>query len=68
MELKKFSSTESRRVSGNGDMFVKREVSIVGDIILIGGMVGKGEEHGVDSLEALVGIFNASNGVMDSFR
>lgn len=40
----------------------------MGDIIFIGGIIGIGEEHGVDSPEALVGSFNASNGVMDSLR
>jgi len=68
MLLKKLSSTESRLVSGNGEMQVSREVSIVGEIILMGGIIGKGELQGVDSPELLVGNFRASNGVIDSFR
>jgi len=67
MLLKKFSSTESRRVSGRGEMQVRREVSMVGEIILMGGIIGKGEVQGVDSPDA-VGSFRASNGVMDNFR
>ena len=67
IELKKFSSTESRLVSGKGEMQVNREVSRVGEMILMGGM-GKGEEQGVESVDVVVGILRASNGVMESFR
>lgn len=48
-------------------MQVRRDVSIVGEIILMGGIIGRGELHGVDSPE-LTGILSASKGVIDSFR
>lgn len=36
--------------------------------MLMGGIMDRGEVHGVESLEVVVGIFSASNGVTERRR
>lgn len=50
--FRKFSSTESRRKSGSGEMQVKRDAGVMR---MFGGIVGRGEVHG-DVSEDEVGI------------
>lgn len=51
--LKKYSSVESRRKSGSGEMQERWVIETVGEIILMGGIWNEGDGQGDDSNEGV---------------